>query len=488
MCRYPISGIMNETVRILLINAINPNVENETRYPGLGLGYLVSYARKHLLELNLSYRIIDRKIEETTHSFKPHLVGISSVSQNFNTVIELCRYFDSLEIPVLLGGVHITSLPECLPENAVACLGESEQTFARVVKLFVENGLKLEKLKEIPGIAYWDADVIRTSPPAEQLENLGLVPMPARDLLQIRPHTYMISSRGCPYRCTFCSSTRFWKKVRFFSAGYVVDEIEHLKNHCGVRMISFLDDLFISDVNRLEEILLGLEKKNLVGKIKFTCSCRANLVNDEIAGLLSRMGVVSVGMGLESGNQATLKYLKVNVDIEQNASAIDTLKNAGIYTNGSFIIGSPQETQEQIMETYRFIKQSRLDLFDISILTPLPSTPLWQTALKKNLVSRDMNWNKLNMNPYRSPENILSMSEVLEKKQLIALYKKFRRYRFLRNVRKVWRHPMRIDIPKMMLSLLKEYMLLSIRRSLGVFSGNSHLSMSRDRIDDIRKW
>ena len=465
---------MKQTVRILLINAINPNVENETRYPGLGLGYLVSYTRKHLSEFNITFKIIDRKIEEVTHSFKPHLVGISSVSQNFNTVMALCHYYGSLDMPVILGGIHITFLPECLPENvAAACLGESEQTFVKVVKLFVQDKLKTEKLKEIPGIAYWEAGAIKTTSPVEQLDNLDLVPIPARDLLSIRPHTYMYSSRGCPYRCTFCSSTRFWKKARFFSADYVVDEIEHLRKHYGAQMISFLDDLFIADVSRLEEILKGLEKKRLIGKIKLTCSCRANLVDKEIADLLSRMGVVSVGMGLESGNQETLRYLKQNVDVEQNFRAIETLKNAGIYTNGSFIIGSPQETREQIMETYRFIKQSRLDLFDISILTPLPGTPLWQTALEKKLVSTDMNWNKLNMNPYRDPASIISMSDVLKKKQLIELYKKFRRLRFLRNLSKVWRHPMRIDIPKMIVSLFKEYILLLIKRGSAFFPGKT---------------
>jgi anaerobic magnesium-protoporphyrin IX monomethyl ester cyclase len=475
---------MSQSVRILLINAINTSVENETRYPGLGLGYLVSYARKYLPGFNISFKIIDRRIRETTQSFKPHLVGISSVSQNFGTVIRLCGYFDSLDIPVILGGIHITSLPECLPKNVpLACLGESEATFVRVVKLFVEDKLKTEYLRDIPGIAFREADTVRITPPAEQLDNLDFLPMPARDLLRIKSHTYVYSSRGCPYRCIFCSSTRFWNQVRFFSADYVIDEIEHLKKHYKVQMISFLDDLFIADTTRLEEILKGLEKKGLIGKIKFTCSCRANLVDKEIADLLSRMGVVSVGMGLESGNQATLRYLKQNVDVEQNSKAIETLKNAGIYTNGSFIIGSPQETQEQILETYRFIKKSRLDLFDISLLTPLPNTPLWQTALEKKLVSTDMNWNKLNMNPYHHPENVLSLSDVLEKKHLIQLYKKFRRLRFLRNLSKIWQHPMRVDIPKMMVSLFKEYSWLLIRRGLVFLPGSSRLSTTRHRID-----
>lgn len=252
-----------------------------------------------------------------------------------------------------------------------------------------------------------------------------------------------------------------------FSAEYVVNEIELLMRDYKVTMISFFDDLFVAKRSRLEDILRLLERRNLIGKIKFTCSCRANVVDDELAKILSRMGIVSVGMGIESGDDEILQFLKGgSVSVEKNHRAIDTLKRAGIAVNGSFVIGSPQEGREQITKTYNFIRTSNLDLFDVYILTPFPGTPIWDYAKKRNLVSDDMSdWSCLDVNAYHMAEDkIIVLSEMLSRKELLKLYKKFRFLRFLRNVAKVLNHPMRRDIPRMALNLLFEYIHTYVNR------------------------
>jgi len=450
---------MSDELKILLINAINPRVEVECRYPGLGLGYLAASARKYLPNARIEFRIADRNVPKITHEFRPSLVGISAVSQNYTIAKNYADFFSQLKIPIIMGGIHITALPDCLPETAsVACLGEGETTFVRLLKAYLENQFNSHGLEKIPGIAYWDKGIIQHCESNPQTIDPDMLPLPARDLLAIHPHTYMFTSRGCPYRCTFCASSRFWNTLRFFSAEYVADEIELLSRDYQVTMISFFDDLFAANKPRLEEIIRILEKRRLLKKIKFTCSCRANTVNPELVKLLSQMGVVSVGIGMESADEETLRYLKGNnVCISDNESAITLLKKSNIAVNGSFIIGSPHETSEQIMRTYHFIKHSKLDLFDIYLLTPYPGTPVWDYALKRGLVYNDMpDWSCLDVNIYRNPEKAVILSEVLDKQDILKYYRKFRFLRLGRNLIKVLNHPMRQDIPKMAIALLKE--------------------------------
>ncbi len=448
----------NET-RILLVNAINTSVEVERRYPNLGLGYLASVLRQHFSEKRLKILITDHKIRETTANFRPHIVGISSVSQNYNIALNYAGYFEKSGIPYFMGGIHISNLPGTLPKGAVAgCSGEAEETIIDLLNLFFENDFSVRSLKNIPGLVYWDDETLLESPDRPLIKEMDSIPFPARDLLSVRSHTYMFTSRGCPYRCTFCSSSRFWNKLRFFSAEYVVEEIELLLKEYNVKMISFFDDLFVSDRKRLDKIIYLLEKKKIAGKIKFTCSCRANVVDKELAGMLSEMGVVSVGLGLESGDKETLKYLKGNnISLSDNHNAVNFLKNAGIAANASFVIGSPKETEKQIMRTYDFIKNSRLDLFDIYLLTPYPGTPVWEYARKRGLVSDDMpDWSVLDVNAYRSPERAIILSEKMSGKKIINWYRKFRRLRYRRNIVKVIAHPMKRDLPGMAWNLLKE--------------------------------
>ncbi len=456
---------MKTPFRVLLINAINPVVEVEVRYPHLGLGYLVSYVRKFYSESEVIFKIIDQNIESEVNGYKPDLVGITCVTQNFNIAKKYIDYLYNEKITAILGGIHITSLPESLPDNILAaCIGEGEITFLEIIKSCLSDFLTIEGIKKIDGLIYKENGTIKKTKPRAFMETMDNIPVPARDLFSVKPHTYMFTSRGCPYKCTFCASSRFWDTVRFFSADYVADEIELLVTQYNVKTISFFDDLFIANYKRLENLYLALLRKNLIGKVKFTCSCRANIVNENIANLLAKIGIVSVGLGLESGNNDILNYLKGAVNVEQNYKAIDFLKNKKIYVNASFVIGSPMETEEQIMDTYNFIKKSRLDLFDVYILTPYPCTNVWDYAEKKGLVSLDMDFSRLNVNAYQNFDDLIILSEMVSIERLKKIYKKFRRLRFFRNVIKVVNHPMRKDIPGMAVKLIWEYFNLIKKR------------------------
>lgn len=444
--------------KVLFINAINPNSEVEQRYPNLGLGYLVSCLRKEFNGDIFDFKIIDRNVENQILEYGPDIIGITCVSQNYNYAKKYANFARKKNIPVMIGGVHISMLPESLSEDMnVGCVGEGEETIIELFNLFLkENNFSADKLGKIKGLVFRENGKIIQTEKRERVMNMDNIPYPARDLLDIKKHSYMFSSRGCPYRCVFCASSRFWDNVRFFSPEYVVGEIKELVENYGVQLISFFDDLFILDKKRLKDIVDVLKKQDFYKKIKFTCSCRANLVDDETARLLKEMNVVSVGLGLESGNERVLASLKGgSVTVQQNKKAIEIFKKHKIAVNASFVIGSPSETREEIIQTYNFIKEVSFDLVDIYVLTPYPGTSIWKYALERGLVSDNMDWERLNVNFERNKKAVI-LSEKLNKEEIYNIYKKFRRLRLFKNLKHIWHHPLLIDLPRYVFKFIFE--------------------------------
>lgn len=433
-----------ENIRLLLINAIHPHAEVQYRYPSLGLGYLASSLRSRFGSDIFQIRIVDRDIGKTLDEFCPHVVGITSVTQNYGIACTYAGLVKSRSIPVIMGGVHISALPNTLTSDMdLAVIGEGEETFADVMELFLQRRkFPLDELDKIRGIAFRERDgSLLQTVRRPLIEPLDRIPFPARDLLHIRPNSTIFSSRGCPYNCTFCFSTRYWNKVRFFSAEYVIEEMEKIVRDYGVRRISFYDDLMIADHSRFEKLVGMIRRSSLLSKIKYGISARANLVTDDVARLLSEMGVNMVGMGLESGNERTLRYLKGgSVSVKQNHSAIQSLHKYGIAVNAFLIIGSPDETKEEIMDTYRFIKDSGMDFVDTFVLIPLPGTPVWDYAKSIGAVSENMDWNRFNIYHHHK-KNPIILSKHLTQKEIGRLYSKFRRRRLFLAARKAWFHP-----------------------------------------------
>jgi radical SAM superfamily enzyme YgiQ (UPF0313 family) len=340
----------------------------------------------------------------------------------------------------------------------VAVVGEGEMAIKDLFRIFLtKNKFPKVNLERLDGLAFWKGKRLVQTQPRTPIKNMDSIKFPARDLMKIEKCTHVFSSRGCPYRCVFCASSRFWNTTRFFSAQYVVSEIKNLYENYGVREIDFWDDLFIVNRQRIKDITTLLKKEGLLGKIVFSCAVRSNLIDESMAGLLKEMNVKGVSMGLESGNSRVLNFLKGDtINIKDHLRAIRIFKKYGIEPSASFIIGSPTETREEILETYKFIKDSKLRGFGIYVLTPLPGTPIWSYAKERGFVNEKMDWSRLNVEFLENHEEAIILSETLTRDELFRLILMFKRLQKWRHVVDTLRHP--INIPRYIYHFLKQKM------------------------------
>ena len=191
--------------RVLFINAVDIASEIETALPHLGLGYLASSLRKFGPDRH-EFKVIDRDVEQQIRTFKPDMVGITAVSQNYGRAIKYAATAKKYGLPVMIGGVHISALPTTLSADMdVGVIGEGERTIIDLFRLYEQKGcFDAESLAKLSGVVFRrQGEIVVTRDPGP-IVPLDSIAMPARDLLQIGKSTYMFTSRGCPYRCTFC--------------------------------------------------------------------------------------------------------------------------------------------------------------------------------------------------------------------------------------------------------------------------------------------
>jgi len=414
------------TTRFLMVNAVYGRNPKATPYTSLGLGYIASTLRRQFGK-TIIFKVVDGNLSEWIKAFKPDIVGISSMSKNYGVAVEHARVAKQANLPVIMGGVHITELPQTFTKNMdVGIVCEGERTIVDVMMAFLSSGsLSPADLKGIYGIIYWDGDELIQAPERTLIKPLDWIPYPARDLVPVLPHTNILTSRGCPYNCAFCATSHYTRnQVRYASPEYVVGEIESLYRDHQVKYITVYDDQFAMSKDRVVKIHDLLASRNLIGKIGYSVNIRADFITDGLAEIFHSMNVQVVAFGAESGHQETLTYLKSGgITIEDNARAIQILKRHHIKPYCAFILGAPYETKQQAMETIEFILGNDLDDFDFFMMTPYPGTAIWDYAKERGLVSDDMDWSRLDMYVNSEPLAIsekMTLDEILEVKGLLA--------------------------------------------------------------------
>jgi anaerobic magnesium-protoporphyrin IX monomethyl ester cyclase len=384
-------------MRILLVNPSSFNLYTHigAQMPPLGIAYLAAVLR----EGGHSPEIFDMDVMPGSPNYKNyHIVGVSCLTSAYLKGLEVAKQAKDAGRIVVMGGYHPTFMDEEVLKTGVVdyvVRGEGEYVFLELVN-HIENGKSVEDVK---GISYMDgARLIRTED--APYPDIDKIPFPARDLLPLssykafldeRPMTPVITSRGCPFNCSFCSSSKFGGlKWRARSALSVIEEVEILRKRYGFGAIDFMDDNFTMSPARVVGISEGLLKRGL--DAKWWCLSRADTIvkNEDMVKIATRSGLNMVFLGIESAEEDVLRSYGKRESTSTFIRAVSLLKKYGVKTWASIMIGALDETERMMSKTINFIKRLDPHAVQISILTPYPGTRLFE-EVKDRITTWDWN-------------------------------------------------------------------------------------------------
>ena len=379
----------------LKIHFVIDNDEQSSNFsPSFGVGYLSSYLKAHLDNLQISLSFMSADLCKDIEAVKPDIIGFSCTSRYFIQFRQLANELkEKFNLPIIWGGVHISIAPYELPDSvALGVVGEGEETVLELLKNFREGAF--HNLDAIAGIVFRSDGKLVLTAKRPLIDPLDRIPPPDLDLLGVRwgrsSRGVMLTSRGCPYKCRFCASSMFWDRTRLHSAEYVVNEMKELVSRYRVKEILIYDDFFTIDRKRVAKIAELKKQEPILQHLRFECLSRVDNFTEELARLLKDMGIFKISFGIESGCQKSLDYLKNGkVTIAQIEKALGLAKKYGFQRVGSFVIGSPFESADDIRETFAFVKKLDLNSVQITVATPFPGTELWEDGKKIGRIPDD---------------------------------------------------------------------------------------------------
>lgn len=376
----------------------------------LSIPFGITYLGAVLLENNYKVRLFDvfpndnlnEIVDELSNTFKPDLIGFSVLTTNFHTIKSFAHILRKRFPNTIFcaGGIHPTVRTVDTIEQMnldFVVIGEGEKIIVKVCNAIENN----KSLHDIKGIAFKEGESFHINKELDIVEDLDSLPFPARDLLNVSkylvPPGYIrfqflnrvmsvLTSRGCPGNCTFCNSYEiFHKRIRRRSVNNVIKEILFLIDNYNVDGIYFHDETFTM---KSEWVKYLCERIKHLG-IPWGCQTRVGFVNDELLRIMKDSGCIQIDFGLESASKKVLKSIKKEHTPEQMKLALDLTKKHKIKTFGSFMIGLPGETEEDIKETYNFLKTTKPDFTYFNLFTPFPGTEAAETAIKEGKLEED---------------------------------------------------------------------------------------------------
>jgi len=418
-------------VRVLLINPPYPFEE----FPRLlvTLPYLAAALRAEgheveILDLLLA-RTTREKVEARIARLRPELVGITSVTLNHHLASRIAEWVRECDarVPIAMGGPHVAFEVEGsfreLPALDFIGIGEGEHTLVELARAL--GGRML--LADVRGLAFRDGERVVRTPPRPLENDLDQIPPPARDLvplvryLAFDSHASVVTSRGCPYECVFCSAPAWTgRRVRYRTPSLCVDEMEGLA-HAGFSEITIEDDLFTLYRKHFLAVCNELERRRT--GLRWNAFSRVDTISPETVETMARAGCQAICFGVESGSQELLDIAKKHSDLAKVRAAMRMVKDAGIGALASFILGLPGETEATLRQTVDFAESLREEfgaLYGFHILSPFPGTEVRERAAEFGLEILTNDWTRYDANhvvartPGASPEAIAAVAEAYE--------------------------------------------------------------------------
>ena len=404
--------------------------------PPFGLALLASLARENnysvsILDCNALQLGLD-KIKDNLPESCPRFVGLTAttvLSENALTIAQIVKE-KYPETKVIMGGVHATLMPREVLQNPAIdyiVLGEGEYSFLDLI-----SGLDPRLIR---GIGFKENGQAVLNPAREIIHDLNSFPMLAYDLLPMnkyyaasgsykrRPSFGIITSRGCPGRCTFCKGNILGSVIRFRTADKIFQEISYLQKNYGIRDITFYDDTFTTNKKNVHDFCDLILENNF--NLTWCCFSRVDTVNFELLEHMRKAGCYQIMYGVESADEQILKTINKIITLDKVKDTVQATKKAGIEVRLAFMLGNPGETEETIKKTIKYAISLDPDLVSFNITTPYPGTEMFNWADKNNYLIHK-NWSEYDLS--RPVMELPSIS----KDRILKYYKKAHRQFYLR--------------------------------------------------------
>ncbi len=436
--------------KILLIHPLGYQVEAARQdisrkaniMPPLGLASIAAYLDRAGFNSSIldcyAHPDADGRLRDLLLSERPGLVGFSCTTASFHDAARQAEIVKQAlpQCRIAFGGPHVSALQDQVLElSAVidfAVLGEGEQTMLELAELAGEMPAK------VSGIVWRAADgsLVNNGYRCDALE-LDDLPFPAYEKLSGYPEAYKlpifnypkapnsscISSRGCPYSCSYCDRSVFQRTFRYNSAEYLYEHLRYLRERFGIRHINFYDDQFTFHRGRVEEFCRKMIERPL--GMTFNCAVRAEHVDRELLREMKAAGCWMVSLGIESGDPQLLAQHRQNANLDLLADTIRTIKSCGIRTKGLLMMGLPGESEASIRRSMEYVFSLPIDDFNLAKFTPFPGSPIYEKI--HQLGSFEEDWQKMDCMHFQF------IPQGMEKEQLEKLFIEFYQSHFKRN-------------------------------------------------------
>ena len=385
------------TTVTLVYPYFQPSGDNSIfRFPPLGLGYIATYLKAHgvsALVVDCTFAAEEEVLERIRRSH-PRIIGLQVMFSMKEKALEFARLLRNDCELLVAGG----PLPTSNPEEFLSCfdvvvIGEGEQTMLELVEAMQEG----TDFASVPGIAFKKKDKVTFTSHRPFIEDLDSLPFPSRETFDNEAYksyylknfgystTSVMTSRGCPFHCDFCSRPVFGNKFRWRKAASVADEVETVKE-LGYQRVWFADDCFTLNRKRLLSICDELVRRRV--PVGWECLSRVDTVDIAVAEKMKEAGCVRVFFGLESGNDSILKIMNKQATVKQAEDAVNVFKKAEVQTGAFFILGYPGENDRTVLDTVDFASSLPLDYLSFTFPYPIPGTPLFE-RVRNQIVFED---------------------------------------------------------------------------------------------------